>query len=145
MKTQHLHDVWASPDNTRLTSKQFSFRFPVHIAAKIAALCEMYPQKNRTHIVADLLSAALDDLEKSLPATLIDLSPREEQEQREAAHFFQEEYVPLFALGGARSRFRNLANKHYEVLEKELGNEKPSPLYAQIHITEKEFKESQSK
>ena len=60
MKTQHLHDVWASPDNTRLTTKQFSFRFPVHIAAKIAALCEMYPQKNRTHIVADLLAAALE-------------------------------------------------------------------------------------
>ena len=68
MRTSHLHDIWASPDNTRLVSKQFSFRFPVHIAAKIAALAEIYPQKNRTQIVADLLTAALDDLEKSLPS-----------------------------------------------------------------------------
>ena len=48
MKTAHLHDVWSSPDNCRLVSKQFSFRLPVSEAAKIAALGEMYPQKNRT-------------------------------------------------------------------------------------------------
>ncbi|MBK9521376.1 MAG: hypothetical protein IPO13_07125 [Rhodocyclaceae bacterium] len=53
MKTSHLHDTWAGPDNARLVSKQFSFRLPVHIAAKIAALGEMYPRKNRTQIVAD--------------------------------------------------------------------------------------------
>lgn len=59
-----------SPDNTRLTTKQLSFRLPVHIAAKIAALCEMYPQKNRTQIVADLLTTALDALEEVLPEAL---------------------------------------------------------------------------
>ncbi|MDP2031614.1 MAG: hypothetical protein Q8K12_18420 [Thiobacillus sp.] len=26
MKSNQLHDLWTSPDNTRLTSKQFSFR-----------------------------------------------------------------------------------------------------------------------
>lgn len=146
MKTQHLHDVWASPDNSRLTSKQFSFRFPVHIAAKIAALCEMYPQKNRTHIVADLLSAALDDLEKNLPEALgVGLSPQEDDHERKIAEHLNEEYEPIFELWGARGYFRSLANKHYDELEKELGNESPSPLYEQLYITEKQFKESQSK
>lgn len=70
MKTSHLHDIWGGPDNTRLTKQQFSFRLPVHIAAKLAALCELYPQKNRTQIVADLLTAALDDLEENLPEGL---------------------------------------------------------------------------
>ena len=59
MKASTLHDVWASPDNTRLTPKQFSFRLPIHVAAKIAALCDMYPQKTRTQIIADLLTSAL--------------------------------------------------------------------------------------
>jgi CRISPR/Cas system Type II protein with McrA/HNH and RuvC-like nuclease domain len=44
--------------------------FPTHIAAKIAALAELYPQKNRTQIVSDLLTAAIDDLEKNLPQEL---------------------------------------------------------------------------
>ena len=41
-----LHKVWAAPDNTRLTAKQFSFRLPVHVAAKLSALCETFPQKD---------------------------------------------------------------------------------------------------
>ena len=145
MKTQHLHDVWASPDNSRLTTKQFSFRFPVHIAAKIAALCEMYPQKNRTHIVADLLGAALDDLEKNLPEALgAGLTPQEENDQRMIAKHMGEDYEPLFGLWGARGQFRELANKHYKELEKELGNETPDMLYGEVLITEKYLKEKQS-
>lgn len=144
MKTQHLHDVWASPDNSRLTTKQFSFRLPVHIAAKIAALCEMYPQKNRTHIVADLLSAALDDLEKNLPEALgAGLSDEDEKNERMIAQYSGQKYEPLFSLWGARGRFRRLANERYVELEKELGNENPEPLYGEIFITEKSLKDKQ--
>ena len=59
----NLTALWAGPDNSRLTSKQYSFRLPVHVAAKIAALEEMYPQRSRTQIVGDLLSAALEGVE----------------------------------------------------------------------------------
>jgi hypothetical protein len=145
MKTQHLHDTWESPDNSRLTSKQFSFRFPVHIAAKIAALCEMYPQKNRTNIVADLLAAALDDLEKSLPASLIEQTEEENRNDAEIAHQTGYEYEQYYEIGGQRGRFRYLANKHYSELEQELGNENPIPLFDNLYTTEKQFKESQSK
>ena len=141
MKTAHLHDLWDSPDNARLTTKQFSFRLPVHIAAKISALCEIYPQKNRTQIVADLLAAALDDLEKNLPEELGHLGDGEEQDNdRMAAQASHEEYVPYYTLGGARGRFRNLANQHYEELENELGNEQPTPLYKQVWVTEAQMK-----
>lgn len=140
MKTSHLHDMWASPDNSRLTSKQFSFRLPVHIASKIAALCEIYPQKNRTQIVADLLTAALDDLENNLPEALG--SPLDVEDQhyaRMAAEDHGEKYEEIYTLGGARGRFRNIANKHYDELEKELGNEKPTPLFDTMHVTESYF------
>lgn len=63
MKPKDLVTVWAAPDNSRITSKQYSFRLPVHVAAKIAALCELYPTKSRTQIVGDLLSAALQGVE----------------------------------------------------------------------------------
>lgn len=141
MKTQHLHDMWSGPDNTRLTSKQFSFRFPTHIAAKIAALAELYPQKNRTQIVSDLLTAAIDDLEKNLPQELGGGLPYDErQNERQVAAHFGEEYEDLYFLGGARGKFRGLANKHYEEIERELGNESVERLYPVIYITESELK-----
>lgn len=145
MKTQHLHDSWASPDNSRLTPKQFSLRLPVHIAAKVSALCEMYPQKNRTQIVADLLSAALDDLEKNLPMEKGALSPEKEANDRAAAEHFGYEYEPEYEVWGPRAHFRNLSNRHYSEIEQELGNASPVPLYGDLYLTEQQFKESQSK
>ncbi len=137
MKTEHLHDLWAGPDNSRLTTKQFSFRLPVHIGAKIAALCEMYPQKNRTQIVADLLTAALDELEKNLPE-----AAGEQVEERwndGIAEQIGEPGQTLYYLGGVKGRFHNLANQHFMELEKELGNENPEPLFGNIVGTKADF------
>jgi hypothetical protein len=142
MKTSHLHDVWSSPDNSRLVSKQFSFRLPVHIAAKIAALGDMYPQKNRTQIVADLLSAALDDLEKNLPYSTYLLSEQEQDEEREIAHHARYDYEPMYGLGGVRGRYRETVNKYYCEFEKELGNNEPVNVYGMIYGTESSIKEN---
>ena len=139
MKASHLHDVWSSPDNSRLTSKQFSFRLPTHIAAKIAALCEMYPTKNRTQIVADLLTSSLDELERNLPEGLGLLVENQHDFERVAEHL-GEEYEPVYYLGGAKGRFHELANQHYADLEKELGNEEAGELFAPRHICASELK-----
>ena len=138
MKTEHLHDLWGGPDNSRLTTKQFSFRLPVHIAAKIAALCEMYPQKTRTQIVADLLTSSLDEFERKLPEGLGDQV--EECHQQEIAEQIGEKNEILYYLGGAKGRFRNLSNRHFIDLEKELGNEFPEPLFANVVLTKKSLK-----
>lgn len=129
MKTQHLHDVWSAPDNSRLVSKQFSFRLPVHVAAKIAALGELYPQKNRTQIVADLLSAALDDLEKNLPMNIVPIHEQQQQYEDERAHHEGRPTEVFYEMGGARAKFRNITNRHYKDLEKELGNDSPNDIY----------------
>lgn len=129
MKSEHLHDLWSSPDNSRLVSKQFSFRLPTHIAAKIAALCEVYPQKNRTQIVADLLSSALDSLEKSLPYTIEPVDELTQMEQDRADAELGVESVTAYDLRGPRGSFRRLSNKYYEEYEKELGNSSPVLIY----------------
>jgi hypothetical protein len=136
MKTDQLHDLWTSPDNTRLTSKQFSFRLPVHIAAKIAALCEIYPQKNRTQIVADLLTTAVDELEKNLPECAGD--EVEPEDQNEIARQIGAKGT-IYYMGGTRRRFRDSANSHYIELETELGNENPEPIYGNMVGTEEDF------
>lgn len=132
MKTSHLHDIWAAPDNDRLVSKQFSFRFPVHIAAKIAALAEIYPQKNRTQIVADLLTAALDDLEKNLPIKLYGADPEMQRMHDEYHHDHGLQTETVYEMGGTRAQYRKSCNKHYKALEKELGNESAPNLYESI-------------
>ena len=123
MKAKNLIDVWTAPDNTRLTSKQFSFRLPVHVAAKLAALCEMYPTKPRTQIVADLLTTSLDELEESLPSG----QGQPFGEDTDTGEFMVEE-------GGAVGWYRSLTNKHYAELERELGNEKAKTFYPTVLV-----------
>ena len=117
MKASDLVTVWSAADNSRLTAKQFSFRLPVHVAAKLAALEEMYPTKSRTQLVGDLLSAAIADVEKALPAVLgrsIGNDPETDEE--------------IFEEIGPFARYQVLANNFYSELEKELGNESPAKL-----------------
>lgn len=123
MKTTDLTSFWDAPDNSRVTSKQYSLRLPVHVAAKINALCEMYPQKNRTAIIGDLLTTALDELEQGLPI-----------QKGEQIH--QVDGKDIYEDVGLKSRFRDLANKHYHQLENELGNETPSDLFSIFTIGE---------
>lgn len=138
MKTSYLHEMWRAPDNSRLVSKQFSFRLPVHIAAKIAALGEMYPSKNRTQIVTDLLTAALADLAQTLP---VEKGAYVASPPRSSRYPNQEELMNLFEVGGVRGYFYELADKHYIQLEKELGNEDPKPLYGNQVLEESDFED----
>ena len=101
----------------------------------------MFPQKSRTQIIADLLTSALDELEQNLPEALGHaISQEEEQHERMFADPLGDTYEPLFHLGGARGKFRGLANQHFAELERELGNEKPEPLFGEITVTENRFK-----
>jgi hypothetical protein len=137
MRASNLHDLWASPDNTRLTSKQYSFRLPTHVAAKIEALCEMFPNKNRTQLVADLLTSALDELEENLPQRLGEkVDP---PVQRDLEDFCQEELEQHYDLGGLRGQFRNLCNQHFAAIERELGNDSPAQLFADMYVTESDL------
>jgi predicted DNA-binding protein len=130
MKSSHLHSLWVTPDNARLTSKQYSFRLPVHVAAKIEALCEMYETRTRTQIVGDLLASALDELEASLPVAL----GKEVDEHPETGE-------TIYEAAGRRAWFRDVANKHYKEMEKELGTEKPAPLYSTLCVGKDDVKE----
>jgi len=117
MKSSDLHNLWTAPDNSRITSKQFSFRLPVHVASKLAALAEMYPQKTRTEIVGDLLATAIDEVVKGMPyinGRSIGFHPDTDEE--------------CFEDIGPSVTFWSLANKYYKDLEKEMGNDNPPSL-----------------
>ena len=117
MNPETLVAFWSAPDNTRLTPKQYTFRLPTHVAAKIHALCDMYPAKNRTQIVADLLSSALVNIDKAMPM----------HEGQTLSHIDAPEDV--VEVWGPRVEFHNLANRYFKEFEAELGNESVKPLY----------------
>lgn len=119
MKASDLVTVWSAPDNSRLTAKQYSFRLPVHVAAKLAALEDLYPAKSRTQLVGDLLAAAIADVETKLPTspgTVWGSHPDTGE--------------TMFHATGQGVTYRELANKHYEDMERDLGNESPAKLFA---------------
>ena len=129
MKNSELVKVWALPDNSRLTSKQLSFRLPVHVAAKISALSDMFPNKTRTEIIGDLLTSALEKIEYSFPSY-----------KGEYFGMDDEQGDRLYIDIGKGKTFRELVNKHYTDLEKELGNENPNLLYdSQLLCTESDI------
>ncbi|TFG91833.1 MAG: hypothetical protein E4H15_05055 [Syntrophobacterales bacterium] len=66
MHPKDLVKIWGAPDNTRLTPKQISIRLPIHVAAKISAISDMYPKKTKTEIIGDLLAAALAQFAEGL-------------------------------------------------------------------------------
>ena len=123
MKPADLTKVWSAPDNYRLTPKQQSFRLPVHVAAKLNAMCELFANKSKTEIVGDLLATAIDEVEQHLTTTRgrqVDQHP---------------EYGAVFELHGPRIEFRRLANKAYKEIERELGTKSPADLYPE-NLTE---------
>ena len=126
MKASDLHSVWSMPDNSRLTSKQYSFRLPVHVAAKLSALCDLYPGKNRTQIVADLLATAIDSAAEGLPAVKGSRIDRLRDGDVE---------VDFWEDVGLGAKYKALANNYYKELERELGNEEPGVLYQHNYMT----------
>lgn len=75
MKTTDLHSIWDAPDHSRLTTKQYTVRLPIRVAAQLAALSEMYPRKTMTDLIGDLLAAGLDQLYEDLPTKNIGEKP----------------------------------------------------------------------
>jgi hypothetical protein len=119
MKAADLAKVWSAPDNSRLTAKQQSFRLPTHVAAKLNALCDVFPNRTKTEIVGDLLASALEEVIEKLPVypTPEKVGPGPDGEM-------------LYHACGPLVDFQRFANKYFKELEKELGNKDVAALYA---------------
>ena len=120
MEPKDLSRLWSAPDNTRLTPKQLSIRLPLHVAAKISAICEMYPKKTKTEIIGDLLASALEQFAEGLS---------NEPDELEEGH-----KDPHFEWCGIRGRYEGLVRESLDEMEQEIsgtrtgpGDEKPKP------------------
>ncbi len=67
MKVNDLVQMWESTASGQLTQSTYTIQLPIEDAAKLAALAEMYPKRSLENLMTDLLNAALNDIEGSLP------------------------------------------------------------------------------
>lgn len=67
MKIRELARHWEQNAKGRLTRNQYQIHLDLESAARLAALCEMYPKRNTDELLGELISAALEELEASLP------------------------------------------------------------------------------
>ncbi len=79
MSIKSLLDTWSGSRETELTDEHYSIRLPVNDAARILALAELFPGNSPERLISDLLSAALDDLEASMPYVPGDTVIREDE------------------------------------------------------------------
>lgn len=101
MKVGELLHLWEKTGRGGLTEEAFTVRLSVEDAAKIQALAEMYPRRTVSELICDLLSAALADLESSLPYI-----------RGSKIVAVDEEGDPLYEDIGPTPRYLNLTRKH---------------------------------
>jgi len=67
MDIKELLQTWEKSANVQLAPHEYRVRLPLHDAARVAALAEMYPLKTETEIITELLTVALDLVQASFP------------------------------------------------------------------------------
>ncbi len=101
MTLRDLVSNWEKNSSQPLTENQFRVRLTESDAAKIAALNEMYPARTQEQIITELLSAALNELEHSLPYI-----------QGNNISEFDECGDPIYEDVGPTPKFAKLTRKH---------------------------------
>jgi len=137
MNKPNLYQEWSAVEppykDSDLAKKTFSYRFPVHIAARLAAIEEMFPNKTRTEVILGILKLGLAQFEESLPYTDKN-RPVTEDEAHWLAEEFGENVNNILASAnvsegkhGPRVEYVKKANAKFVELEKERDVKNPTP------------------
>ena len=98
---------------------RYSLRLPLPLAARLAAWCEMHPQRSRSELVAALLEAGLAQAERAWAAAGASVSAAAPDPN-----------APIYLPAGPFAEFHGLVQKHHLRLEHELDHDEavaPSP------------------
>lgn len=101
MNVRSLLGMWEQTASGALTPAHYTVRLPVEDAARLAALSEMFPRRTVEQLITDLLSAALNDVESSMPYV-----------QGTQVISEDEEGNPIYGDQGPTPRFLTLKQKH---------------------------------
>ena len=67
MRIAELIQRWGKAGHERTSVRDYTVHLPLRDAARIEALHVMYPGRSESQLIADLVRAALDELEVAMP------------------------------------------------------------------------------
>ncbi|MEQ1662102.1 MAG: type 1 pili tip component [Thiobacillus sp.] len=67
MRIAELIQRWAEEAHSRTAVRSYAAPLPLRDAARLEALRVMYPNRSESQLLADLVRAALDELEVAMP------------------------------------------------------------------------------
>lgn len=108
MKSSELLKHWEKNFGDELTDNDYGIPLKVKDAARIEALCDMFPSSTREHIVRDLISAALNELASDFPYKAGDKIVAQD-----------EEGYPIYEDIGLTPQFLALTRKHLNAMQKD--------------------------
>lgn len=101
MPFKALLDTWAENRKPQASPERYSVRLSLADAARLNALCEMFPGNDPEQIITDLLREALDEVEAAMPYVAGETVIRED------------EYGdPIYEDAGMTPRFLELVKRH---------------------------------
>lgn len=101
MKLTELMRHWEKEYGGQLSDENYVLKLSVEDAARLEALCEMFPKHSKDNILRDLISAGLNEVTSNFPYI---------QGKEVIAH--DEEGDPLYADVGPTPKFLSLTRKH---------------------------------
>lgn len=107
MKVKNLVSKWQSGTDAAPTGPSYQVRLPTYDAAKVAALCDIFPGMDEQRILSDLIAAALDNVSSAFA-----------YEPGDEIAGYDEAGEPMYTDAGLRPRFQQLARRHAEQLER---------------------------
>jgi hypothetical protein len=113
MSFKDLLENWRETAAQPRTTTEYAVRLPVDDAARLAALAEMFPGRSPEQIITDLLGAALQEIETSMPY-IAGKKVISNDEQGD----------PIFEDIGLTPRFVELTRRNRKKLETELAKNK---------------------
>ncbi|WP_460080056.1 pilin assembly protein [Pseudomonas sp. H3_H05] len=105
MKIRELAQHWEENAKGRLTQTGYTVHLDVEAAARLAAICDMYPKRQPEELLGELIGAALEELEASFPYI-----------KGSQVVATDEEGDPLYEDVGPTPRFLALSRRHLHEL-----------------------------
>lgn len=106
MKLRKLLDRWQSLSLPPEPVRRLELDLPLHDVARLNALHELFPGRSREAMIAELLHAALDELQEAFPYVHGERQVGEDEFGN-----------PLYEDAGPTPRFLALTQKHLKALE----------------------------
>ena len=109
MKIRDLVSNWEEHGKGRLAATPYQVHLDVEAAARLAALAEMYPKRRPEELLGELIGAALEELEASMPYV-----------QGSQVVATDEQGDPLYEDVGPTPRFLSLSRKYLREINAQL-------------------------